>query len=167
MVVHICEKASLTFPIAPSTFSLNSSLVLYNATNPAARAAITAITIPTGPVSADNTPLMPPILLERVVTVFIIPDIPVDILPNTIKAGPIAATIIAIFTIICFVLSFKPLNHVVNSFTFVTTLSIVGCKVVKIVLPRSAPASFKLFIATVASSHGSNVVSNVSDTTFS
>ena len=165
MVVHICEKASFTFPMVPSTFSLNSSFVLYKAMNPAASAAIIAITIPTGPVSADKTPLIPPILLVNPVMVFITPDIPVDIFPNMIKAGPIAAIIIPIFTIICFVLSSRFLNHVVNSFTLFTTLSIVGCNVVKMELPRSAPASFKLFIATAASSHGSNVVSNVSLTT--
>ena len=88
MVVHICEKASFTFPMVPSTFSLNSSFVLYKAMNPAASAAIIAITIPTGPVSADKTPLIPPILLVNPVTVFITPDIPVDIFPNMIKAGP-------------------------------------------------------------------------------
>ena len=128
-----------------------------------------AITIPTGPVSIVKTLASPPpapIAPFSFVTTPITFDIPVDSLPKMISAGPIAATRAATFIIVSFWLSDRFLNHCVNSFTFSTTFVIVGCKEDKIVVPRSAVASFKLFAAIFASSHGSCVALNVSSTTF-
>ncbi len=65
---------------------------------------------------------------------------------------------------VCFWLSLKFLNHCVNSFTFPTTIVIVGCNEDKSVPPKSAAANFKLFVAIFASSQGSCVASNVSET---
>ena len=124
--------------------------------NPAASAAIAATTIPTGDAIADNTPGSPPNLETNPPTFVIMPPIPdvtfptVDItFPPIISAGAIAATTAAILTIICFCESSKFLNHDVKSFTFWTTLSIVGCNIVKNTDASSAPDNFKLFVATV------------------
>ena len=97
-------------------------------------------------------------------TTEIIVEIVVATFPKMIKAGPIAATTAATFIMVSFWLSFRFLNHCVNSFTLFTTLVIIGCKLDKSVCPRSAAANFRLLAATFASSHGSCVALNVSST---
>ena len=158
ILVHISEKAFLIFASALSTFSRNSSFVLYKAMNPAARAATAAMAIPTGPVSTVSTLAMPPPAPSAPFSFAATPttlDIPVDSFPKTSSAGPTAATTAAIFRIVCFWLSDRFLNHCANSFTFSTAFVIIGCSDDKIAVPRSAAASFRLLVAILASSHGS------------
>ena len=80
-------------------------------------------------------------------TTVIMLDIAVHIFPNIIKAGPIAAITAATFITVCFCCSFRFLNHSVKSFIFPTTLSIIGCKLSNIVVPKSTATFFTWFIA--------------------
>ena len=59
----------------------------------------------------------------------------------------------------------KLLNHCAKFLIASTVLFILGVNVSNKDEPKSAPASLRLLVAIVASSHGSCVSSNVSDTT--
>ena len=155
---------------ASFTISRNQSHLLYISTKPATRAATAATIAPIG--FADKMahkpfPAVPAVLNtpEILLNVEIAFDTPVLSFPKAINAGPSAATRAATFTIVSFCDWFKFLNHVVKVFTFSTTRSNIGATLDIKTLPRSAPATFKLFNATFALSGGSNVALNVSSTT--
>ncbi len=111
---------------------------------------MTAITMPTGPVSRVKTFASPPPAPNAPFSFVTTPikfEIPIDIFPITIKAGPIAATTAAIFMMVCFWLSDKLLNHSENSFIFSVTFIMVGCNVSINVPPKSIAEFFNWFTA--------------------
>ena len=89
---------------------------------------------------------------------------PFAILPKAMSAGPIAAVIPPIATMVVLVLLLRVENCFVNSLIFLTIFSRMGDRDERIVFPKSAPAIFKLFKATAALSGGSNVALKVSST---
>ena len=121
--------------------------------------------MPTGPVSAVNaaprpldavpTPLMSFATGESAfVTVPIVPTT----LPTTTSAGPTAATIIAIFTIISCICGLSEENQFPTASIFSATVSRTGTRVSRIFSPSIRPAFLILLNATVASSDESMIV---------
>ena len=143
--------------------SLNQSHLFHSTANIAISAPIPAIIIPIG--FAVIATLIATIAVSSVGNIVIIVPTVDTTLPITINSGPIAATTPAIFKMVCFCDSVKPLNHDVNDFNFSVSFINAGCTVFNIVAPSCAPANFKLLNAILAWSGGSSVDSNVSVTT--
>ena len=138
------------------TASLNHSHLLYRATSAATSAAIANTTIVIG--LAAMTLFR---ILQVSTTFFITPTA----LLNISNTGAIAVTSASTIATVFFCPSVKLLNLFVSSFTVLVTLFIAGCNACNATPAKSLPASFKLFNATVALSHGSSVLSYVSCTT--
>ena len=150
------KKPFLTASQTEFTASRNHSHLLYNTTNAATIAVITAIT--GCAIISPNSPFTSPFIF--VIIFMIVPptpdifdiapvmaEIPVDIFPITMSSGPIAATRIPIITIACC----TPSGSAENLFTRFVIISanfwIIGASVSPICIPAVSSDPFNSSIA--------------------
>ena len=133
------------------TLSLNSSLFLYNEMKAAAKTAMTAITMPTGPVSAvialPNSPVTfvaPEMTFITEPTFLMTFPMPVISLPPTSSTGPTAAAIAAILMMVSFVLSSRLVSQLTMAVIFSTAFCTMGASRSPKEMARPSTADFSV-----------------------